>query len=272
MEYTENNPLRVFTSFSGYDSQSMALDRLKEMRPGFDYELVGWSEIDRHAIKAQNLVYPQWAGRNFGDITKIDWGLVPDFDLFTFSSPCQDFSSAGLQKGGAEGSGTRSSLLWFCENAIREKRPKYMFMENVKNLVSKRFRPLFYKWCERVESYGYRIFWQVLDAKDYGVPQHRERVFAIFIREDVAFPYSFPEGFELKTELKDLLEENVPDRYYLSDKAVEGFRLHNEKHKEKGSGFIWKPKDMKKEGELANCLRANYARSAPTDDTIKEDE
>lgn len=79
MEYTENNPLRVFTSFSGYDSQSMALDRLKEMHPGFDYELVGWSEIDRHAIKAHNLVYPQWAGRNFGDITKIDWGLVPDF-------------------------------------------------------------------------------------------------------------------------------------------------------------------------------------------------
>lgn len=111
MEYTENNPLRVFTSFSGYDSQSMALDRLKEMHPGFDYELVGWSEIDRHAIKAHNLVYPQWAGRNFGDITKIDWGLVPDFDLFTFSSPCQDFSSAGLQRGGAEGSGTRSSLL-----------------------------------------------------------------------------------------------------------------------------------------------------------------
>lgn len=146
-----------------------------------------------------------------------------------------------------------------------------MFMENVKNLVSKKFRPLFYKWCERVESYGYRIFWQVLDAKDYGVPQHRERVFAIFIREDVAFPYSFPEGFELKTELKDLLEENVPDRYYLSDKAVEGFRLHNEKHKEKGTGFIWKPKDIKKEGELANCLRANAAPS-PTDDTIKEDE
>lgn len=149
MEYTENNPLRGFTSFSGYDSQSMALDRLKEMHPGFDYELVGWSEIDRHAIKAHNLVYPQWAGRNFGDITKIDWALVPDFDMFTFSSPCQDFSSAGLQKGGAEGSGTRSSLLWFCENAIREKRPKYMFMENVKNLVSKRFRPLFYKWVRK---------------------------------------------------------------------------------------------------------------------------
>lgn len=270
MEYTEHNPLRVFTSFSGYDSQCMALDRLKEKHPGFDYELVGWSEIDRHAIKAHNLVYPQWADRNFGDITKIDWGLVPDFDLFTFSSPCQDWSTAGFQKGGAEGSGTRSSLLWYCENAIREKRPKYMFMENVKNLVSKKFRPLFYKWCERVESYGYKIFWQVLDAKDYGVPQHRERVFAIFIREDVAFPYSFPEGFELKTELKDLLEENVPDCYYLSDKVVEGFRLHNEKHKEKGTGFMWKPKDMNQEGEIANCLRAGYARSAPTDDTIKE--
>ena len=270
MEYTGHNPLRVFTSFSGYDSQCMALDRLKEMHPGFGYELVGWSEIDRHAIKAHDLVYPQWAGRNFGDITKIDWDLVPDFDLFTFSSPCQDFSAAGLQRGGAEDSGTRSSLLWYCENAIRGKRPKYMFMENVKNLVSKKFRPLFYKWCERVESYGYRTFWQVLNAKDYGVPQNRERVFAIFIREDVAFPYSFPEGFALKTELKDLLEENVPDCYYLSDRAVEGFRLHNEKHEKKGTGFIWKPKDMNKDGEIANCLRAGLAHTGPTDNTMKE--
>ena len=87
--------LRVFTSFSGYDSQCMALDRLP-----IDYELVGWSEIDKYAIQAHNAVYPQWADRNFGDISKIDWAQVPDFDLFTYSSPCQDFSQAGLQRGG----------------------------------------------------------------------------------------------------------------------------------------------------------------------------
>lgn len=87
--------LKVFTAFSGYDSQCMALDKL-----GIDYELVGWSEIDKYAIQAHNAIYPQWADRNYGDISKINWDEVPDFDLFTYSSPCQDFSNAGLQRGG----------------------------------------------------------------------------------------------------------------------------------------------------------------------------
>ena len=104
VRYSKEKPLRVFTAFSGYDSQCLALERLKERRDGFDYELVGWSEIEPSAIKAHNLLFPQWADRNFGDISKIEWNSVPDFDLFTYSSPCQDFSTAGLQKGGAEGS------------------------------------------------------------------------------------------------------------------------------------------------------------------------
>lgn len=92
--------IKVFTAFSGYDSQCMALDRLHEQFPDFEYELVGWAEIDKYAIQAHNAVYPQWADRNYGDISKINWDEVPDFDLFTYSSPCQDFSSAGLQRGG----------------------------------------------------------------------------------------------------------------------------------------------------------------------------
>lgn len=223
IEYTHNNPLTVFTSFSGYDSQCMALDWVGEQLPEFSYDLVGWSEIDKYAIQAHNLVYPQWADRNFGDISKIDWTKVPDFDFFTFSSPCQDFSNAGLQKGGEEGSGTRSSLLWECEKAIIAKRPKYMFMENVKALVSKKFIKLFGRWCERVEGYGYRVYWDVLNAKNYGVPQNRERLFAVFIREDVNTSFSFPESFPLQTMLEDVLEENVDDRYYLSEEGVQGF-------------------------------------------------
>ena len=93
--------IRVFTSFSGYDSQCMALDRI-----GIDYDLVGWSEIDRYAIAAHNAIYPQYADRNYGDISRIDWARAPDFDLLTYSYPCQDFSSAGHQKGGERGSGT----------------------------------------------------------------------------------------------------------------------------------------------------------------------
>jgi len=86
--------LRVFTAFSGYDSQCMALDRI-----GLPYDLVGWSEIDKYAIAAHNAIYPQFTERNYGDISQIDWSQVPDFDLFTYSSPCQDFSAAGLQRG-----------------------------------------------------------------------------------------------------------------------------------------------------------------------------
>lgn len=97
IQYNKEIPLRVFTAFSGYDSQCLALDRLKETFPEFEYELVGWSEIDKYAIQAHNALYPQWADRNYGDISKIDWNQVPDFDLFTYSSPCQDCRKAEMR-------------------------------------------------------------------------------------------------------------------------------------------------------------------------------
>ena len=144
---------RVFTAFSGYDSQCLALKRLKEYFPDFDYELVGWSEIDANAIKAHDALFPDAIGRNYGDISKINWEDVPDFDLFTMSSPCQDFSQAGLQRGGDEGSGTRSSLLWECSRAIEVKRPKYILFENVAALVSRKFIKGFNKWQERLDGW-----------------------------------------------------------------------------------------------------------------------
>lgn len=203
--------LRVFTAFSGYDSQCMALDRL-----GIDYELVGWSEIDKYAIMAHNAVYPQWAERNCGDISKIDWSRVVDFDLFTYSSPCQDFSQAGKQAGGTQGSGTRSSLLWECERAIREKRPKYLVFENVAALVSKKFIKLFIEWQLILEGYGYSNFCKVMNAKDYGIPQNRERIFMVSILGEDA-RYTFPQPFKRKIELQDLLEPHVDERYYIKD-------------------------------------------------------
>lgn len=209
----------MFTAFSGYDSQCLALDRLKEHFPDFDYELVGWAEIDKYAIQAHNALYPQWADRNYGDISKIDWEKVPDFDLFTYSSPCQDFSNAGLQKGGTEGSGTRSSLLWECRRAIVAKRPKYLLLENVAALVSQKFLPLFNKWQSELASYGYSNFAEVLNAKDFGVPQNRERVFLVSILGGSS--YHFPKPFKLEKRLKDVLEENVDEKYYLSDKMID---------------------------------------------------
>lgn len=220
--------IRVFTAFSGYDSQCLALDRLKRDFPAFDYELVGWAEIDKYAIQAHNALYPQWADRNYGDISKIDWDEVPDFDLFTYSSPCQDFSNAGLQRGGEEGSGTRSSLLWECRRAIIAKKPKYLLLENVAALVSQKFLPLFNKWQAELEGYGYSNFARVLNAKDYGVPQNRERVFLVSIR-DVDARYSFPPTMPLDKRLKDVLEQNVDEKYYLSDKMLDYFnRVHSD--------------------------------------------
>lgn len=239
--YNKKHPLRVVTLCSGYDSQCMALDRLKKYDPSFAYDLVAWSEIDKNAIKAHDLVYPQFAGRNLGDMTKIDWSQVPDFDFLTYSTPCQDFSNAGLQRGGAEGSGTRSSILWYTRNAILEKKPKYMMLENVKALVSKKFKPLFLEWCAELESYGYVNYWQVLNAKDYGVPQNRERVFLISIRKDVAegFHYSFPRPIVLEKRIWNVLEPNVDDKYYLSEKSLDYFRRVND---DKSHCYNFKPK------------------------------
>lgn len=261
--------IRVFTAFSGYDSQCLALERLKRDHPEFEYELVGWSEIDKYAIQAHNALFPQWADRNYGDISKIDWSQVPDFDLFTYSSPCQDFSNAGLQRGGEEGSGTRSSLLWECRKAIVAKRPKYLMLENVKALTSKKFLPLLNKWIQDLEDYGYYNTWQVLNAKDYGVPQNRERVFLISIRRDLLDPspvYHFPKPFPLELRLKDVLEPKVDEKYYLSDKIIAGFEAHKQRMEERGNGFGWKPTNG---GGIARAL-LTASGNRPDDNYLQE--
>jgi DNA (cytosine-5)-methyltransferase 1 len=217
--------VKVFTAFSGYDSQCLALNRAN-----IDYELVGWSEIDKFAIQAHNALFPQWTDRNYGDISKIDWNLVPDFDLFTYSSPCQDFSNAGKMQGGEIGSGTRSSLLWECEKAIRAKMPKYLLMENVANLVSKKFIGTFQNWLNILSKLGYTNYWKVLNAKDYGVPQNRKRVFVVSILNSQQ-PYYFPKAIETNLRVKDILEGYVDESYYLSDKYLDTF------HK---TGRVWK--------------------------------
>lgn len=219
--YTKENPLRVFTAFSGYDSQCLALNRL-----GIDYDLVGWSEIDPAAIKAHNALFPQYEERNYGDISKIDWSQVPDFDLFTYSSPCTDFSNAGQQAGGEEGSGTRSSLLWECRKTILAKKPKYLLFENVKALVSDKFLYLFEKWCKELESYGYANYYQVLNSKDYGVPQSRERIFMVSIlkTDDEPNPYyEFPRPVPLTKCVEDILEDNVPEKYYMKQEVTDRY-------------------------------------------------
>lgn len=220
--YNKENPLRVFTAFSGYDSQCLALDRLKREFPQFDYRLIGWSEIDKSAITAHNALYPNESELNYGDISNIEWENVPDFDLFTYSFPCQDISSAGQQRGLDRDSGTRSSLLWECEKAISIKRPKYLLMENVKALVQKKFIADYNKWIDLLTSLGYESSGQVLNAKNYGVPQNRERIILFSIRSDGKefCNYEFPKPIPLTRRLKDVLEESVDEKYYIPDEKV----------------------------------------------------
>lgn len=209
--------IKVFTAFSGYDSQCMALERA-----GVKYDLVGWSEIDKSAIRAHNAIFPQYQDRNFGDITKIDWSKVPEFDLFTYSSPCQDFSKAGKMRGGQENSGTRSSLLWVCREAIRIKRPKMCILENVENLVSEKFFPLFRDWEQVLARIGYCNYIKVMNAVDYGVPQNRKRVFLVSILDQDRY-FEFPSPVEKMSELEEFLDRDdlVDVKYQIPKDKVE---------------------------------------------------
>ena len=234
MKYNKNNPLRVFEAFAGYSSQSIALERLKEDYPGFDFVRVGWSEFDpqskrpideQPAVIANRALFPD-GSINYGDICNVDWEKVPDFDLFTYSFPCTDISNAGRQAGLEKDSGTRSSLLWECEKAIEIKRPKYLLMENVKALFSKKFLPFWHDWVAVLEKYNYKTFAQVLNSKNYGTPQNRERVFGISILrtdDDPEPVYNFPAPFPLTTCLADVLEEEVDEKYFLSDEMLTRF-------------------------------------------------
>lgn len=259
--------VKVFEVFAGYGSQSLALERLKRHFPEFDYEVVGISEIDKYAVTAYNALHGDVL--NYDDISKIDWKEVPDFDLFTMSSPCQDFSQAGLQKGGAEGSGTRSSLLWECRRAILAKKPKYIVFENVKALVSQKFLPYFLKWQNELASYGYTNFARVLNAKDFGVPQNRERIFMVSILNRQA-TYHFPEPFPLDRRIKDILEEDVDERYFLSEKLTKTV-LSNGKNGFPGGTGVRTENDDTAPTINATCFkiqRNNRFIKYPSDKTI----
>ena len=176
--------------------------------------------------KLKNLYKASIRSKNFGDILKIDLENLPNMDLLIYSWPCTDVSGAGKQEGFLKGSNTRSSLLWECEKIIEAKRPKYLLMENVKALVSKKFKVHFEEWIKLLDNLGYKTFYEILDAKDYGVPQHRERVFAISILDENA-EYSFPSKMPLSTRLRDILEKDVDEKYYLSEAQISKINLSN---------------------------------------------
>lgn len=185
--------------------------------------------------------------KNYGDIRIIEAEKLPDFDFFTYSFPCQDISVSGYQKGLDKHSGTRSSLLWECCKIIETKRPKYLMMENVKNLVGSNHRANFEEFLTYLESLGYSNKWKVLNARDYGIPQNRERVFCISVLEKNSF--EFPKPIELKLSMFDLLEDEVDAKYELS---------HNQ--------YSEKPIDNK----VCYCLDSNYWKGTFLSDFLEK--
>ena len=242
--------------FSGYGSQALALENL-----GIDFTS-DISEIDKYAIQAYNQLHGDT--HNWGDITKIDETKLPYYDLITYSFPCQDISLAGLQKGLDKGTETRSSLLWECERIIRAVKPKYLLMENVKNLVGEKHKHNFIRWLHVLEMMGYQNYYKVLNAKDYGVPQNRERVFVVSILG--CQQYLFPNPIKLTKRLKDVLESEVDEKYYLSDKLINGFL----KKMESGNGFAERGINVRDKDSYASTLTARMWKCGITDNYIQE--
>lgn len=212
-EYTTENPLRLIELFAGIGSQTQALTNI-----GIAHKVVAISEIDKYAIQSYEAMHGK--ANNLGDIRKIE--ELPDADLWTYSFPCQDISVAG--KGAGIKEGTRSGLLFEVERLLRvasEKGtlPKYLLLENVKNLVSKKFKADFDKWLDFLAELGYTNYWKVLNAKDYGIPQNRERVFCVSIRGEHK-SFVFPKPKELTIRLRDMIDETVDERFYLKESTI----------------------------------------------------
>ena len=226
-----------------------------------DWKLVNFCEFDKYATKSYCAIHGVDESLNIGDITKVYETKLEDFNMICGGSPCQDFSVAGKQKGSVwtckdcdheynpltvhwsqrnkcprcnseNIEKTRSSLLVEYLRVIRANKPNFGMYENVKNIVGKQFRDTTFKLFEdELHEYGYSTYWKVLNAKDYGIPQNRERVYLIFIKKELDNgKFVFPEGFDNGIRLKDVLEDEVDEKYYISDDKVQKF-LENLKSK-----------------------------------------
>ena len=217
-------PIRLIELFAGYGSQAMALKRI-----GAKFEHYRVVEFDKYAIASYNAVH----GTDFPtmDITKVHSEDLNICDtnaftyLLTYSFPCTDLSVAGKQAGMSKGSGTRSGLLWEVERILTEIRdsngelPQILFMENVPQVHSQDNMPDFRKWLDFLASLGYTNYYQDLNAKNYGVAQNRERCFMFsFLGE---YNYHFPQPIPLKKKLKDYLEDNVDEKYYINNEKAD---------------------------------------------------
>lgn len=253
--------LKVNELFSGIGAFRKALVNLK-----IPHEIVGISEIDKYAVKSYEAIYGQT--KNYGDISKVS--SLDYADLWTYGFPCQDISVAGLQQGIVKNE-TRSGLLYevkrlLVNSALDNELPQYLIMENVKNLVGKKFKADFDNWLNWLSRMGYRNYYQVMNAKNYGIPHKRERVIVVSTLGDKDF--TFPEKQELKLQLTDLLENDVDRKYYLSQNTINMLLKENTGKYPRRQRFL---ENITKEDNLANTILTRQ-RCAPTDNFVKTGE
>ena len=268
--------LKVGSDFSGVGAFNQAL-----MRLGVDYKEIFACDMDKYARQTfiHNYGEPGYFPENVYDREIPSESL----DIYMTSPPCQAFSTAGKRLGKED---ARGILFFNSHEFIQKNKPRFFIFENVKGLLSHdktnkkdKIGSTFREWLDYLggksvngvanmypieDALPYHIHWKVLNAKKHGVPQNRERVFIIGIRDDQDNTFVWPEEEDLSKRLKDVIEDKVDNKYFLSEKMINGFTKHNENHTEKKTGFIFKPKT---EDDVANCLRANAALG-PTDNTI----
>ena len=233
--------IRMIELFAGIGATHEAMTEL-----GLDVDVVGICEIDPHAIAGYEAIHGPV--NNLGDITKV--GSLPDCDLITYSWPCQSVSNIGKRGGMKEGSGTTSSLLWEVGRLLDDMRerdalPEVLVAENVDAVLNKRNIGEFQRWIHKLGDLGYTSSYQIMNAKEYGTPQNRKRMFMVSTRTlgEFVFPDPCPDG----RVLRDVLEENVGEEYYLSEKRLATFQAHRKRQLAKGTGFGFKLRDVERE-------------------------
>ena len=260
-EFKITKPIRLIELFAGVGSQAMALRDL-----GADFEHYRVVEFDKYAIASYNAIH----GTDFPtmDITKVsgeDLGIVDTINycyIMTYSFPCQDLSVAGLGKGMSKGSGTRSGLLWEVERLLNEvdNLPQVLLMENVPQVHGKKNMDDFQRWIDFLESKGYSNFWEDLNAKNYGVAQNRNRTFMISILGQ--HQYKFPKPIPLTKIMKDYLEDEVDEKYYLNNERAKKLieTLIENRTINDNSEQICVDLTINEPGEInvSNCIKARY--------------
>lgn len=223
--YKIDTPIRLIELFAGVGSQAMALRDI-----GANFEHYRVVEFDKFAIASYNAIHgTEFKTTDIREVHAEDLGICDKQRftyLLTYSFPCQDLSKAGKQKGMSKGSGTRSGLLWEVERILLELKekgelPQVLLMENVPDVIGNKNYADFMEWYSALEEMGYQSYYKILNAKNYGIPQNRERCFMVSILGK--YSYQFPKGIKLKKRLKDVLEDRVDEKYYLSHGIIDTF-------------------------------------------------